>query len=208
VPAKTILYVIAALTIAVLVLYSAARGHPPDSASEWLAPVGPAVTAAGIGLWLFDRYLWRWPLVCTAVGRPVLHGTWHGELASSWKNPATGEGIPPDPDVFLVVRQRYWHVSARLLTKESSSASLLAELRKDADGVHQLLYVYSNTPKAQVRHRSDVHYGAVALGAPHDHTQGLEGHYFTDRKTIGELRFTAHRKMLAETYSAAERLFA
>lgn len=207
-PAKAILFFVAGLVVAALLGYSAIRGHAPESASEWLSPIGPAVTVAGTLLWLFDRYLWRWPGICKLAGRPVLNGTWHGELASDWVDPRTKQRIPPDPDIFLVIRQRFWHVSVRLLTKESESASMGAAFEKGADGVHQLVYVYANTPRPEVRHRSQLHYGAVVLGAPRDRKQGLEGSYFTDRKTVGEMRFRAHYKQWAETHEGGRQLVA
>src|SRR4051812_47720370 len=136
-PPKAVLQTVAALVILALIGLTALRGAP-DTLSEWLAPIAPAGAVAGSGLWVFDRDAWRWPGIRKLTGRPVLHGTWHGTLASSWKNPATGEQVPPDPDVFLVIRQRFWSVSVRQLTKESASASMTASLTKDDDGVHQL----------------------------------------------------------------------
>jgi hypothetical protein len=205
-PARIALYVVAGLVVAALVSYSAVRGHAPQNTAEWLAPIGPAVTVAGISLWLFDRWAWRWPGVCKLHGRPVLHGTWRGELASDWVDPATRQRIPADPDVFLVVRQRFWHISVRLLTKESASASMFANFKGDSDGTYQLVYVYANTPRVEVRHRSELHYGAVVLAAPRARAEGLEGHYFTDRKTRGDMRFRDHHKKLVETHAAGRRL--
>jgi hypothetical protein len=201
-PPKPALYTTAALVVVVLLGLTAMRGHAPQSASEWLSPIGPAVTVAATGLWLFDRVIWRWPGIRRLHGRPVLHGTWHGGLASDWVDPKTNQRIPPDPNVFLVVRQRFWHVTVRLLTKESSSSSMLANIKADPDGVHQLIYVYANTPRPDVRHRSELHYGAVVLGAPRDANQGVEGHYFTDRNTRGEMRFHTRFKRLVETHTA------
>jgi hypothetical protein len=45
--------------------------------------VAPSVTPFvifAILLWLFDRYLWRWPLIRRVSGIPNLEGTWKGEL--------------------------------------------------------------------------------------------------------------------------------
>ncbi len=77
-------------------------------------------------------------------------------------NPETGERIKPDPSVFLVVRQRFWFVSVRLLTKESSSSSVFAALRPDEDGVCQLFYTYENLPQDEFKHRSQSHYGTAS----------------------------------------------
>jgi hypothetical protein len=158
------------------------------------------------GLWLFDRWAWRQPGIRQLLNRPVLHGTWHGELASSWVDPATEKQIDPDPDVFLVIRQRFWSVSARLLTNESASSSLFAELTAGDDGVCQLLYIYVNHPQATVEHRSKAHYGAVVLTAPRNRGDGIEGQYFTGRKTTGDMRFCVHYPKLVESHAAARAL--
>ena len=104
------------------------------------------------------------------------------------------------------MRQRFWRVSIRLLTRESASSSLVANFKADADGVHQLIYVYANTPRPGVRDRSEVHYGAVVLGAPRNPNEALEGHYFTDRKTRGEMCFRRRFNTLVETHAAGREL--
>lgn len=205
-PARAGLYVVAALVVAGLLMESLIRGNAPESIAEWLAPIGPSVTIAVAGLWIFDRWGWRQFGIRHLHNRPVLRGTWHGELASSWVDPATGEQIDPDPDVFLVIRQRFWSVSARLLTNESTSSSLFAELAAGEDGVCQLLYVYVNHPQAAVEHRSKAHYGAVVLTAPRNSRDGLEGQYFTGRKTTGDMRFRTHHRQLVESYVAGKEL--
>lgn len=202
-PARTALYVVSALVVAALLLSSAIRGHSPQTASEWLAPIGPAVTMAAVGLWVFDRWAWRQLGVRWLVGRPVLHGTWHGELVSDWIDPETNEETAPDTEVFLVIRQHFWSISARLITNESKSSSLFAELTADSDGVCHLVYVYVNKPKAGVQHRSKSHYGAAVLTAPQNSGDGIEGEYFTDRKTKGDMRFQTHFPKLVESYAAA-----
>src|SRR4051794_39187360 len=100
--------------MAILAATFLARGHFPQTLSEWIAPVGPAVTVAGLLLLAFNRWIWHFPGIRKLHGRPVLRGTWHGELASQWMDPETSRRVPPDPDVFLVVRQTFWTVSVRL----------------------------------------------------------------------------------------------
>jgi hypothetical protein len=200
-PPRLTLLVVGGLTVAVLALTSAIRGHPPENLSEWLAPVGPAVSVAVFGLAAFNRWVWHFPIIRKLHGRPVLRGTWHGELASQWINPETGEGIPPDPDVFLVVRQSFWTVSVRLITKESKSISLSADLRDTGDGVYELAYLYSNEPRLSVQHRSKPHRGAAMVATPIDRTAGLEGMYFTPRPSQGEMRFARHFTALIEVHA-------
>lgn len=204
-PPKPVLYTTGLIVALSLLASSLLRGSAPESPAEWLSPVGPGVAIAGLALLFFDAWLWRQPIIKDFHGRPVLHGTWHGELASDWIDD-DGERVEPNPDVFLVIHQRFWRISARLLTAESRSNPLFAELQRGPDGVCELIYVYRNTPRADVRHRSEVHYGAVVLSAPRDPSHGLEGHYFTDRKTRGSLRLHTRYKDLAGTYAAARRL--
>jgi SMODS-associating 2TM, beta-strand rich effector domain len=207
VPSKNIFYVVAGLVILVLVGYSIGNGHSPRTASEWLTPIGPAVTLAGVMLWLWDRFIWRWPVVRSIAGRPVLHGTWHGELVSDACDEVTGIQVPVDSDVYLVIRQRFWSVSARLLTKDSASLSLTASFKADGDGVQQLLYVYRATPRPAVQLKSKMHLGAVVLDTPRDGSH-LQGRYFTDRKSGGELRFSRRLKPLVETHAAGRQAVA
>lgn len=207
-PSTVALRVVALVVVATIAVLTLLHGHPPQSFTEWLAPVGPAVAVASGLLWVFDRFAWRWPGLRKLVGRPILHGTWHGELASRWVNPTTGQRVPPVPDVFLVVRQRFWHVTARLLTRESSSTSVLAEFKRADDGVCQLIYLYINTPRPGVRDHSAMHSGAVFLSAPKNRDDGLEGEYFTGRRTTGELHFHRHFKTLVESHGAGLTLVA
>lgn len=200
-PSKNVLYFVAAIAVFTLIGYSVARGHSPTNASEWLAPIGPAVTASAVLLWLFDRFIWRWPGICKLSRRPAIHGTWHGELASDARDETTGVQVPVDTDVYLIIRQRFWSVSARLLTKDSASVSLAASFEADRDGVQQLLYVYRATPRPAVQHKSKMHLGAVVLDTPGDGSH-LQGRYFTDRKSGGELRFSRRLKPLVETHAA------
>jgi hypothetical protein len=203
---KVVVQVVALVVVLTSAVLALIHGHAPRSAVDWLAPIGPAVAAAGTLLWAFDRYVWRWPGVRRLVGKPILDGTWHGELASRRVDPKTGERVPPTYNVFLVVRQRYWKVTARFFTKESSSESLTAELKRADDGVCQLVYVYRNTPRPGVRDHFPIHSGTVVLNAPKDQDDGLEGEYFTGRATTGELCFTQHFKRHIESYSAGLKL--
>ena len=187
-------------------MYAVLRGHLPRTTSEWLAPIGPGVTIAGALLWLFDGWVWRWPGVCRLHSRPVLHGTWHGTLTSDYIDPATVQQVPEDPDVFLVVRQRFWQVTIRFLTKESASLSMVAAFREDIDGVQELVSVYTNKPKGEVRDRSQVHLGALVLAAPRPTSAGFAGEYFTDRNTRGALSF--RRRVAGPVGSHADALAA
>lgn len=139
-------------------------------------------------------------------GRPDIRGTWRGTLASHWVNPETGDRIAPDHEVYLVVRQTYWSVAANLITKESKSCSTTAVVEDDGCGQPQLVAVYRNTPRAAVRHRSEVHHGAFKLDVSGQPVDRLEGYYWTDRNTIGELEFDRRSLKAVESYASAQQL--
>ena len=48
-----------------------------------------------------------------------------------------------------------------------------------------------NTPKSEFRHRSEIHYGTATLCL--SDTKELNGQYYTDRKTIGDMHFVAEK---------------
>lgn len=75
-----------------------------------------------------------------------------------------------------------------LATNESKSKSLSASI-DDILGEMQLTYCYLNTPKSEYRDRSEIHYGTATLSIANP--QILEGQYYTDRKTNGDMLFTA-----------------
>src|ERR671912_251959 len=47
----------------------------------------------GISLWLFDRFLWRWPLISRVSGIPDLEGTWTGTLTRTSAEKAKKEQV-------------------------------------------------------------------------------------------------------------------
>jgi hypothetical protein len=44
-----------------------------------------------------------------------------------------------------------------------------------------------NTPKAGVRERSEIHYGSTILNFDGFNVTKMDGEYWTDRKTTGEI---------------------
>src|SRR5688572_11434065 len=109
---QTIVLVVAGVYLAAFVV----QGLPTE---DLFAPLGAATSAAGLFVLLFDHLLWRVPKVGRRVSkRPDVRGTWRGTLASHWVNPETNERIAPDPEVYLVIRQTFWSLTANLITKE------------------------------------------------------------------------------------------
>lgn len=173
--------------------------------ASYLKPYSVVVTVVVVGLILFDRWLWRIPGISRLVRRPVLKGTWKGQLRSTWKDSSTGQTIEPI-DVFLSVRQTFSAISLRVMTSESISKSLVASLDAPKDDVATISSTYQNVPRLLVRDRSSIHHGALMLEVTGQPARQLQGCYWTDRDTKGELAMNEHTKKLCTTFDEAAAL--
>lgn len=173
----------------------------------WYRPFSMVVGVLMLLLAAFDTVLWRLPfLQGWLVKRPDLRGTWRATIESRWMNPETRKS--PDPiEGYMVVRQSFSSISLRLMTDESRSEMLGAEILRSDDGTYRVVGVYRNEPKLSVRHRSPIHNGGLVLqvtGAP---AVGLEGTYWTDRDSSGEILLGERRAELVDDMAAARRLY-
>jgi hypothetical protein len=173
---------------------------------QWLKFYSVAVFGALLILGIWDRLLWRlgWIQRINAVPRDI-RGTWKGRLRSNWVPEGSEESLP-EKTAYLVVRQTASTTSITLLTNESKSSSSLAKVTA-VEGGGSLDYMYLNQPKMNVEHRSRMHHGSTSLAITGRPTDLLEGRYWTDRETQGELSFDRRSKTAVENYQQAEDLF-
>lgn len=143
--------------------------------------VSVVVTVSSFMVALFIRYLWKMRIFKGwLVLVPNLNGEWKGNLVSDYK-----DAVNPI-DTSLSIHQRLDKISCDLKTGESASKSLVAGFLVDKDRNEVcLVYSYSNRPKNEHRHRSEIHNGTAELTVNHDGT--LSGYYWTDRKTRGDI---------------------
>jgi len=174
---------------------------------SWLRPISVVTGILLLGLAVFDLYLWKLPILQSwFVKRPFIAGTWQAELKSNWVNPAAGTTIAPVTG-FMVIRQTFSRLSLRLITSESQSELLGAEILRADDGTYRLMGVYRSEPKLSVRDRSPIHYGGLVLQVIGSPAIGLEGHYWTDRSTAGEIALSKRRKKLASDMASAAGMY-
>ncbi len=155
----------------------------------FFSPFNRVLAALLILLGVFDKWGWRLRILRPwFVNLPDLNGTWRGRLVSNWTDPQTGE-VPPLTNASITVQQTFSSIHLRLETGESYSELLSGGLVRKADGTYQVVGVYRNTPRLLRRDSSPMHHGGLLLDILGNPPSALEGEYWTDRGTRGELRF-------------------
>lgn len=175
--------------------------------SDLLRPLWTVTSVVVLLSIIFERWLWKLPFLhAWFVKRPVLTGTWRAELRSNWKD-ASDTVIPP-VEGYVVIRQTLLNLSLRLLTKESSSLLVGTEIVCSADGLYCVSGIYRNEPRYQDRSHSEIHFGAVWLQVIDTPTQMLQGHYWTDRNTAGEMQLADRQKAKFQDFKSAQAHYA
>lgn len=162
-----------------------------------------AVLIYSVGHLYFTRNAWRWRVFQGwLVPFPNLQGTWAGTIHTTW-TAAVREAVPPDPiPVLLVIRQSFSSLTCLMYSKESTSSSGAATIdAKDGSGQPELSFIYNNQPRAIVRDRSQIHEGAAVLRVVMKPKRMLEGRYWTDRKTTGEIQVLFRSRKLVDRFS-------
>lgn len=136
---------------------------------------GEAITFSAFLMVGYEKWLWRY----NPFGKtPVLKKEYKGTLLSTY------DGI--EKNAILKIKQTLLSINVVFITGESKSKSISASIDKIQDE-WQLTYCYLNVPKANVRDRSAIHYGTALLCI--DNPREIQGQYFTDRKTTGDMKF-------------------
>lgn len=156
-----------------------------------------------VARWIFERWAWAWPGVRLLARRPDLRGTWKGVIHSSWQGPPRGVARAPIP-AFLVVKQTFSSLHLRLLTCESQSITIASAIVRQPDGIFTINGIYRNEPRISVRDRSPIHLGGLALQLGGPPPAFMTGHYWTDRRSYGEVDFWLMVRANASDFQSAE----
>lgn len=152
---------------------------------------------------LFERHLWKWKALHPwFVSVPNLIGTYAGEISSTWQ---AESGIAKEVQIYLSIFQTLSGVTVRLYTAESASASLCASLLESDDGQWEIIYTYRNEPDLLIQDQSRIHYGGIRLRIESEHPVVLRGSYFTDRRTVGEIKLTRVSAKRSLSFDQAEK---
>ena len=152
------------------------------SAYDLYGYAGETVGFSALLMLLYEKYIWKWKYN-PFESMPVLAESYSGYLKSSYDN--------KERSIKLKIKQSLLSVSVIMETNESDSNSISASIDK-IQNVWQLTYTYLNVPNAEVRERSEIHYGTAFLSI--ENPMLIKGHYYTDRKTTGDIQLKADRK--------------
>lgn len=142
----------------------------------------------------FVKWGWRHPIFQGwLVPFPDLTGTWIGEICSDYE-PEPGKRLTPIPTM-LTITQNFFQVSCVMHTGEMKSRSYSEGFQVDHDRqLKQLSYIYTSKPDLPHADRSRPHDGTAVFDIINDgETRRLEGRYWTERKTTGEINLTFSR---------------
>lgn len=169
---------------------------------------GLAYLPSAIGFFVvaFDIWLWKVPGVSRLTGRPHIYGTWKATLtpAAASRIPQGGNRGPIN--AAMIIEQTFWTISVRLHTKQSGSASTTAALTPAVESKQSktLYFTYSNRARQEHNERSYPHHGTTALHVTGIRPKTLDGTYWTDRLTAGDI--VVERVSAATDLSSAEAL--
>jgi predicted pore-forming effector associated with SMODS systems len=149
----------------------------------WWADAPSSMFFYGTLYALFDRRLWRHPLLrkLGLVKTPNLAGRWQGYLTSSFDNHTKRY------DLCVQIFQSWTQISVFLSTTTSASWSCVAVIQvADPEGV-ALIYQYENQPLADATTAMHIHFGTAILRMLDGNR--LTGDYYggRDRGTFGRI---------------------
>lgn len=157
-----------------------------------------ATSVVIIGLLVFDRWLWRYAPFRWLVGRPVLHGTWKIILRTTHK-PRADEEI----EGYLVVHQTYSTIRVDGLFEISNSECLSADLALDGSRC-TLNYIFRSEARSRHREGNPPSRGAASLRVGRKPERHLEGDYWMERESRGDIRSVGYSTKLYGTFASAQ----
>jgi hypothetical protein len=157
----------------------------------WRFVVSFLPTLAVLGVVVWDLWVWRVPGVQRLVRRPDLRGLWMITLTPHPDSHIPAGGNRGPIPGFMEIKQSFWAVHLRLYTGQSASKSTATSwLPAYESSVDNLTFTYDNIPKMSESERSMRSAGACNLNPTSLKPEEIEGTYFTDRFTKGDMVLT------------------
>jgi len=188
-------YLLLAVSAALSILIYRFQAPATLDASTLFGIFSKVVTIDTLLVTLFIKYLWKFRLFRGwLVLIPNLTGTWKGEIRSTWQDPNTEKRFDPIP-ALLTIKQSLFYLSCVMRTEEMTSSSFSAGFVLDEDNQKsEICYSYNSLPNQVIIERSPQHLGTALLEIDENPKKTLCGHYWSGRKTTGDLEFDFWKK--------------
>ena len=199
---KAVLWTLLPLSFLVFYAMYQVRGSPNLNLKTIFQILPTVVSIDLVFYWIFVYFLWRLSVFKNwLVPFPNLNGTWKGEIRTTWTDPETGERPRPIPAI-LTIKQSFLHISCVMRTAEMTSRSLTGGFVLDKENqLERLVYTYDSNPIQRVKERNPQDYGTVSFNIVQEQKQHkLEGEYWTDRKTTGDIEMSFWKKERINSY--------
>lgn len=168
---------------------------------KWISGASSAVVML---LLIFDRWIWRWPLVSRVserLGHPIIYGTWNGEIEFD----KDFNGTPGKIDCYLSIYQTFSTVEIRGYFSTSNSYSITAAIDHPRSTQTRLVYAYHGEAPHGKRDENRPNDGTAILDIVGRPVESIIGSYFTDRGGTGRIKLSRHTKKLSESFSQASK---
>jgi SMODS-associating 2TM, beta-strand rich effector domain len=172
--------------------------HGGKVQGAWIRALVTAASVVTLLAVVYDQWVWRWPLVRELTSRPVVQGTWKATLRSSHH-----AALAAPIESYLVVRQTYSRVSVRMLFERSASRSMSGDVVFE-DGVCVLYYLYAKQTRALDLDGNPSSRGGAALTIARQPRMHLQGDYWTDVGTAGEIETVGYCRKLYDSFLSAQ----
>jgi len=163
--------------------------------------IGYTSTAFTVLFWLYDALLWKFSVKRVGISPiPDIGGTWSG-----WIMPTSTTEFPgPHRAIkaYLVVTQRAFYLRVNLITAESQSVTISSDFSSITES-RQLVYTYRNEPRLELQTVSRIHYGTAIFSFGERKPKVMTGQYYTDRLTIGSMRFSEYNAEVVPDFDTA-----
>lgn len=186
---RKFIFIIVFLSAVIWYILARINGVDLSKIIESFSLIPKVVFIDGIIFSLFAKWGWKHKIFKGwLVPFPDLNGSWFGYIHSDWVNPETGKKIDPVPTM-LVIKQTFFNISCVMQTQEMKSTSYSEGFDVEPERqIKQLSFLYTSKPSLTVADRSHTHDGAAVFEIIEKPDMKLNGRYWTERKTIGEIK--------------------
>ena len=146
--------------------------------------VPTTVSLLGLLFYIYNQFLWKMPVLKLLMDVPDISGRYEGKIKYEW------DGVNNEKKCFIEVVQTASKIKVHTyfsdgVNENTSSKSLVEEIKQDEDGFFDIYLFYLNSGTKQ-NGELDCHEGANKIRfipGRNGKKNQLIGHYFTNRQT-------------------------